>query len=532
METLSKQVRRAEGRLMVRTFVRVLPWCLCVTLLAAALLIGVDKFRPLGIQPWPWTAGAFGVGLLAAAVWTFLARRGSLDAAVEIDRRFGLRERVSSTLALNEEQRGTPAGKALVADAIKRVERVHVAERFKLWSWSWSWLSLGVPAAAFALALLLNPATGDNPAEGNETVLSRQEITKEARLLRKKLIERRKKARDLGLKDAERVFEKIEQGAKQLANNSAADRKKALVKLNDFAKQLEKRRAALGGSKKIKDQLNNLKGLKRGPADKFAEAMKDGDFRNAMKELKNLRDQLEAGKLDSKAKKQLADQLEAMQSKLKKMADAHKKAMEDLKKQIEQKKQSGDKAAARKLQKQLDKLAQQAGQMNKMNDLAKQLGECAQCLKNGQQEAAMEGIEGLEAQLADLQKQLDELELLDAAMDELAECKNCLNGMGRGRSNQRGGRGLGECEGSGDRPLDRGNTGNYASRVRQKVGKGDAVVTELVDGKNIKGEVQQQIKTEIESARSDAADPLTGQKLPRSVQDHAREYFNKLRDGQ
>jgi hypothetical protein len=391
---------------------------------------------------------------------------------------------------------------------------------------------LGVPAAAFALALMLNPAAGNNLAEGNEPTLSRDEIKKEAKTLRQQLIERRKEARDAGLKDAERLFEKLEQGAKQMANDNQTDRKKALVELNDLAKELEKRRNALGGSEGMKNQLNGLKDIKRGPADKFAQALKDGDFKKAMNELGKLGDQLAKGDLDAKEKKDLAEQLDAMESKLKQMAAAHKKAMDDLKQQIAQKNQAGDKQAAQKLQEQLDKLAQQSGQMNKMNDLAQQLGECANCLKNGQQQEAMEGLKALEGQLTDLQQQLDELEMLDDAMAELGECKNCLNGLtsrGRGQGN---GMGLGEGQGSGQRPLDRGRTGAYDTRVRQKVGPGSAVITEFVDGQNVKGDVQQQIKSEVTSSRAEASDPLTDQKLPRGVKDHAREYFSKLREGQ
>jgi hypothetical protein len=44
--------------------------------------------------------------------------------------------------------------------------------------------------------------------------------------------------------------------------------------------------------------------------------------------------------------------------------------------------------------------------------------------------------------------------------------------------------------------------------------------------------VQQEIKAEFESARSEQADPLTGQRLPHEYRDHAKKYFDSLRQGQ
>ena len=70
-----------------------LPWCLFGTLLAVAVVIAVDKYRPLGVQGWAWpTVGVIG-GAVFAGVWTWFKRPGDLDAAIQIDRRFGLSER-------------------------------------------------------------------------------------------------------------------------------------------------------------------------------------------------------------------------------------------------------------------------------------------------------------------------------------------------------------------------------------------------------------------------------------------------------
>ena len=107
MDTLQRQIRRARRRLAFQRFLDRLGWCWFAALAAAVVLIAVDKFRPLGVEAWAWAAGALAVGLIAAAVWTLLVRGNSLEAAMEIDHRFGLKERVSSALALSPADRET-----------------------------------------------------------------------------------------------------------------------------------------------------------------------------------------------------------------------------------------------------------------------------------------------------------------------------------------------------------------------------------------------------------------------------------------
>ena len=88
---------------------------------------GIDLVR-IGL---PSVIYAFGNNLLIIAViWTFLVRRNALDAAIELDRRFGLKERVSTSLALTTEDRESQIGRALLDDASRRVAQVRVSEQF------------------------------------------------------------------------------------------------------------------------------------------------------------------------------------------------------------------------------------------------------------------------------------------------------------------------------------------------------------------------------------------------------------------
>ena len=532
MDTLAKQVRRAHFRLLVQDFLAAAGWCCFVTISCAAVLIAVDKFRPLGILPWAWLACAAAVGAAIALGWTIFRRGEPLDAAIEIDRRFGLKERVSSSLSLLPQERDTEIGRALVADALGRVEKIDVADRFQLSLGRWSWLPL-VPAALAAMLIVMLPQVDPRQSveASPENILKAKQIKKTEAALKKKLAKRADEAAKKGLKDAENLFAKLEKGTKDISKGDMKDQKQALVKLNDLAKELDQRRRELGSSDKLKQQLNQLKEMSKGPADKLGQALKAGDLKQAMKEIEDLKQQLSQGKLDKQAQQELSKQLTEMRDKLKQVADAHQKAKEALAEQIKQKQQAGKKSEANELQKQLEQLAQQDQQMQQMRKMAEKLGQCAECMKQGKSEEAMAGLEEMKSELQSLQKQMDEMAMLDEAMDEIDAAKDMMRG-GSGRGGKRSGDGLGEGRGQGDRPEERTGTGFYDSKVKQKQDRGAAVVTGFADGPNVRGKVEAEIQTQFEAARAESSDPLTGQTLPREYRDHAKKYFDSLREGE
>ena len=529
MNELEKQVRRAHRRLGFQRFLGVLGWCWFATLLVALVLIAAGKFFPVGVPAWGWAASALGLGLAAAAVWMLATRRGPLGAAVEIDSRFGLKERVSSTLSMRPEQRQTEAGQALVKDAVRRVGRIHVASRFAVRPDRRILLPL-LPAV-LALLVAVYPAGVEKAQAKSDTEAVKNQVKRSSESLRKKLADRRKKAQEKGLKDAERLFKKLEQGTRDLTGGKT-ERKKALAKLNDLSRELKDRRSRLG-AERIKRELDQLKNISRGPANKFAKAMRAGDFKKAAKELDEIKKALADGNLSEQQKKDLAGQLGQMQEKLKELAEAHQAAQRDLRNQIAQMRQAGQMAEANKLEEQLAKLLQQAPQMEKLNEMADKLGQCAKCLQDGQLAEAADALGQLEA---NLQQQLDEMAMLNEAMEQLRQARNEMNcakcGGGGCPACQGMGMGMGAGRGQGPRPEADVDADTYDSQVRGQIGKGTAVVTDLVDGPNVKGNVEEQIQQEFEAARRSTTDPLTGRRIPRKHQEHVREYFNRFREGE
>ena len=570
MDALRRQVAIAYRRLLLQRFLGVLAWSLFGTLLLAAAAIAVRKLIAFEVDSLIWNAawigGAIAAGFVIATVWTYATRQSQLDAAIEIDRRFGLKERISSTLALDEAELESAAGQALARDALRRVERIDVESKFGI-QWNRRTLLPLIPAAlAFGLLFVADP-TRDDVAQGNPEDVTKL-IKESTEPLRKRLEERRKEAAEKGLKDAADLFKQLEQGARELTKKDNVDKKQALSKLNDLQKQLEERREKIGADR-MKQQLDNLKNLKSGPADKVADALKEGDFKKALDEIEKLKDDLAKGNLDAKKQEELKQQLADMQKKLQEAVDAQKNleqnmekqianlqkqipTPEQLKKQIEELNKQGRKADAEKLkqqaqkmadnldklQQQLSKMQQQGPQMKQLQDMANKLGQCAACMGNGDKAGAAQALDGLQQDIAQMQMKADELVMLDMALDQIAECKGDCNGEGMGNGGEGKGKGKGKGDwakgsgqGEGKRDKAEDDVGFRDSHVSQNIGKGKAVITGEADGPNIKGVVQQEIQQQIEASRREESDAITRQRLPRSQRDHAKEYFDALREG-
>ncbi len=162
MDNLLKEIRRVQRRLAVQYFLGILGWCWFGSLLAAAVAVSAARVWPLqaivGIHDWHWLAGFLAAGLAVAVIWTCMTVAPAIRAALEIDRRCGLKERVSSTLAMNAADRESEAGQALIADTDARLRRAAVADRFPVRAPRHLLLPLAPAVAALAAMFLWSPA--------------------------------------------------------------------------------------------------------------------------------------------------------------------------------------------------------------------------------------------------------------------------------------------------------------------------------------------------------------------------------------
>ena len=588
MNQINLQVQRAKRRMIIGKFFRILCWSLFAGLLVASVGLALPKIWALdslagetAVRNWNlgWIVGGSILSVGVAIFLTWVSRSTSIDAAIEVDKRFGLKERISSALSLDADSAETAAGTALIEDANRRAQKIDVRDAFPFKP-TWKALLPLVPAMFVAILIFLPNAVKESRAD-SPTSLSEEkkqvkiDIEKSQKKLRDKLNELEEK----GLKDAKLDFDSLGKKIDELDQASGDLKKDALVKLNEIKKHVEDQKKQFGDANEMKKEFNKLKKIEQGPARKLNDALAKGDFEEAKKVIKDLAEKLAEGKLSDVEKKQLAKNMQDMADQIKDMAERHEQQKQELKERVQQAIQNGDLDEAAKLQQQLEERQAKDQQMQKMQKIANKLQKAGESMqrqqqqqkqgngqpnnqkqgnqqgKNGQQQgeqqgqqqgqngnqpsdseakaAAQQALEDLAEEMENIQADLEALEALENLEQDLQDCKDGMNGcQGQGSGDKPSWKdwGNGEGRGGGKRERDEsGDTGHFRSRVKGNVQRGQSVVTGNTDGENVPGQSIAEARADIKSSISGDTDPLEDQQLPRSQREHAQQYFENLR---
>jgi len=558
---IRQKVAQARRRIVIGYFFNVLTWSVFSCLLLAAIGLAVPKIWYLSFlqaesdyQNWvySWIAGGALLGVLIPLVVTWRKTASQLSAAIEVDRRFGLKERLSSALTLEDEVAETSVGQALLNDAADQADTIDVRDEFRYQPTVRAFLPIIPILLLFGIMMIPNAEKKAGASEPERTDSKQVEIAIEE--LKKQMEQKRKERIAKGLKDADGKVEALEKKFDKLIDEKETGKKDALIKLNDIKKQITERQKELGSSKELKESLNKLKDAGEGPAKELADAMSKGDMAEAKKAIKDLVKKLKAGELSEIEKKKLAKDLKNMAKELKKAAEEHEAEKKKLEEQIEKAVKEGDLDKAAQLQQKLEEKKAMDQQQQKLKQMAEKLADCAECMKPGGQKPGEEGqqgnpqqkqegmkqageaLEDLAKQLEQMQQEMGEMEALED-LEEMAD--DCKDGLAEGGKNGQGKKdgppkwqdwAKGSGRGAGQRDLEKGDTGTFKSKVKGKLQQGQTVVTGTADGKNLVGRSVSETRELIEASISKESDPLENQKMSRNQREHAQQYFKSLRD--
>lgn len=554
MNRIESQVRNARRRLIFGIFGRSLSVALFAALIVATIACAVPGIRTVttDVQTWnfAWIIGSIAVAVVGSLIYALVSAPSPDRVALEVDKRFGLSERLSSSLSMSPSDRESEFGLAVINDADRRADKIKIAEKFGFQPSRLGWLPLAIAPVLVLVMLLVDPTQTVDPNGPDQIDPAVAAQVKRASLQLKKRIEQQKRNADAkGLKEARDLFEKMEKDLNKITEKKNVDRKEAMIALNDLKKQLEERREQLGSSDQMRKAMAQMQSLQSGPAGEAAKSIAKGDFGKAEQMMRQLASKMKDGKLSEKEKEQLEKQVQQLKSQLEKAIEQQKQKQDELKEKIEQAKREGRSQDAAKMQQQLNQMQQQSKQQTQqMQQMADKLGQAAQAMQNGDSKQAADALDAMADQLGDMQQEMSEMKDLEDAMNDLSQskeqmrCSKCggggcqqCQGMGMGQGQGEGdqpGNGLGEGSGQGDRPEEEGDTNTYETQVRGQVKKGKAVISGFADGPNRKGISREDVKHAIEKTFSEESDPLENQQLPRTEREHAMDYFNKLRSGQ
>ncbi len=569
-DTLKQRLMAGAHRLRLNDALRAASWAGLGALGAMALVILAQRLFFLG-QPvelpvvgrpllpgWGmWTLlGLLLVPVAAGAVAYALSRKGTLTAAMAVDRRLGLRARLSSAVVMDQACRRSPMAAHLEADAHRHAKAIKVARDFPL----------KTPRGALFLPFGLFLLTVTMLAIPQVDVLGREKKDKEkdeARADIKLVVEEIEKR----LQDALKRTPPTERSKKNIPSNKlkndlsklvkdlkeASDREDAIAKLNrvmDKAKLMEARIAAMA---EMMRQMEKLKkqgakaDLPKGLTSAMAKAMTAGDFKKAAAEMKKLKDMLEKdqGLSDAQkaALKRELDKLAKMTDDWKELADKLRKAGDEL--------GEDDKAA-----------------LAAMQQAMKDLEELAELLKELGLEGGEEGFEGLQEEGQQIKLTKEMIQQLKDMLKNAQKCTVCKRlyclvcgkprcgcealeqcaghpkgqGMGMGLRIPGGATGT---PGAGGAPGDGKGMGGYgqgkggkapetehdvkfqSTKVKGQLGQGRIISHMFVKGRP--SVTDEEKKNEYKAAHAAAAKAASAEvdsgRIPRDLRDYVRNYF-------
>ena len=546
MDIIQRQVNRVARLVWTKTLLSVLAWTLifAFSVCFVALLVPKIWFLPYQFEAWSlrWLAGCGLSAAVITAVVALMNRPSEMQSAIELDQRFGLRERVSSALLLTPSERETAIGAALIQDAQAKAERIDVRDQFPVRFAAhtpWVFLPLAACIALFWVPDAELPAITKLPGSASERL---NNIKNQTKPILAQIKKQRESLEEKGLQDAADEFKKIEKKLEDLQKSETLDSKKLLADFNEIKKEVEQRKEALGGSDNLKKALENLKQMDKGPADKMMSALKEGDLDKAGKELEKMLEQMKSDKLTDEQKQQLAKQLEQMQKAIEKSSDQQKQAMEDTKKELDNAMKSGDSEAASKLQKKLDQMQASAKKGEVANAVKKQMEKAQKAMEQGDSEGAKEALEELQAELEQMAEDQESLQEMEELANELqaakkssacAECngEGCASCSGKGDKEGKPNKNAkGEGKGQGEREESETGVKQFDSQVRDQMKKGETSFGGKVGGANRKGTTKEEVRESVLHGTPDDPDAIENMTLPKAQRDQQRDYFNSLRD--
>jgi hypothetical protein len=567
-----RQVSRASHRLFVQTLLDSLVWCWTAALLTAVVWFLVQPLVLGKPDEWVRWAIAAGIFVIATGVGVALAWRRSpshVAAALELDGRFQLRERVTTALTLAPEYEHSSVGQALLADANERVANVDVRTRFPV---RLSRTALIVPGCGLLLGLVAyfyNPtfstAEVRQPQQKDERkFVPAREIVQDVNNLKKLTqtdwfknpkTEEEKKRRQM-IEEALKIDPKNEEQQREQAEKIQQIKNEIKDRLDDLKAEQERK-------KELQDQLKKLgekvqQDGQQGPAKDVQKALQEGDAEKAAEKMKELADKLKDDKLDEKEKQELQQQLNDLKQQLNDAADQKaqkdqlQKDKEDLKKEKDDLKKEKD-----ELQKKKEDLDNQKkdgkGDKQEQEKQEQQLKDQQQALEEKEQKAAdkQQALDKKDAQMKDNGDKLQDLKEiakdLDAAKNDLDKGENKDAGKKlddaakklekMGGNNDKEMKQLKEGLGGGgepknlDRPFAEGgkmNSKDAKQKVEPDLKQGLHQVGEQTGGtfKIIKAA---DVQGHIERARQEAAQQIERQQIPEDAADFVKGYTDKLK---
>jgi hypothetical protein len=445
------------------------------------------------------------------------------------------------------------------------IESIRVSDHFTVRAPQRVWWPVAVWALAVVLWLALPQGDLLGRLARQEEQAQQEAEVQQARALVQEAAQRVKTLKDSVGQDAlADLGDKIP--APTVATPNPREAKRAGVRyVAELRERVERSRTdpQLQAVEQLQQKLRQLRAPAGGAGREFVQQLARGEFGQAAKSLRTLRQQLRQGDLTEQQRLALSRDLEALAQQLQKLAEQQWRMTNELKKL------GLDPSLARDLdglRKALAKLPIDAEQRRKLLEMAAaSVGACRSAGGLGQAvSAAAGGLSGGAmdevrlASIADLADQLDafeilsqQMELADATLAELDQVlsKLCEGGIccyacgGKGCSvcggkgpwaeglSQRAGAGMGgPGRGRGQvADTEQTDTELAKTRVRGEGQPGSIIASWYIQDRQVRGESRRQWVEAVQQAEQEVAEAIDERRIPKEYHESIKDYFGRLR---
>ena len=588
MTNIDHALSTAARRLYLNAFFRALVVMATVSGSVLLVLVAVEKLTPYAFDWRPILIASVGVSLATAALAAAFRRPRGVALADELDRRAGLRETLSTAIALKT---NTDAWAVAVREsADERASRIVMRDA----------VPLRAPArwqAPLALLLVSGLCYWLAPRHDLTGLLDRQAAEEEQQAeIRTVALEI--KTREDELKEVlDRAGVELEED--ESADDESADqdkpttpeelRRSALKKLTKLSDQLDEKMNSERAqqTKALQENIERLKTPGPGPMTEFARSMARGQFKDAKEALEKIAESIESGEMSDEQKmeaaaqldalaeqmEQLAQQKEALKNELEKQGmdaataeqlasdpQALKEALEQMENMSAEQKQALMKNMMGQIQSSMamQSMAQAMSQMSKeMQSACENPGsnpgqnQNAQSSQQGGQGSGQGQMsqgqmsQGMAQAMQQMSDQLSACEMASAEMQALqaamSQCQNQMQGYGmsmcenpgqsNGKGNGKGGRkaGQGDAVNEFDQPLAARDDYMLKAEKTSVANHGGPIIgSTVVYGSQVRGEATAQFGEAVGASAVQAAEAIESMRVPREYHDAVRAYFGRL----
>lgn len=591
MNAIQRAIRRARRRLLLSRWLQLAGLALLVAFAAAVVVLALDKTQVMVTLWWVYPAIA-GAAVVTATLLSFRGRPTDAHVATIVDDRLRLKDRLSTAIWA-ESIRDDPFADFVKQDAERTAAAISADKALRVnpgRAWSWTFAGWAVLAVLVVFVRPFDPFGVEEEREA-KLVAEAQEDAAVKHLIEAESLVKEVVRPEGALEEADpqqAMRELMELTRRDLRNPQM--KREAVAKISEAQKQLAE--AYEVQENRARAQQNALSGLdtgESGPADRFADALRRGDYEQAQKELEALIKKVENGELSEQQKQALQNQLQNMGQQLQQMAQQaaaqqaaqQQQANQQLaqqglsQQQVQQIQQGGynqqqiqqalqqqgmSQQQAQQMAQQMSQQMSQSqaqGQNSQMNQgLGQSLSQMAQSLSQqgqGQQPGQGQGQQpgqgqgqgqgmgaagyGAQQQLAQMQSQMQQMQRTQQAQQQMYNALHNLNAsQQQGGGNQPGSQGgVGGRQwgtGQGGPPLgaEKNLSGQYQADARGDIKERDGriIASWQTDGNVVAGEVTVDYNNAVTEARSEAERAVSDDRVPRRYHGAIKDYFDQL----